>query len=284
MGNDTHENAQHYGYWNSAIVPLEEIHIHPQDLGVLRGYGVFDVMRTENRKPFLIEKHFTRLKHSAEILGLNIPISFDAYQDVIVQLIEKNNFEQSSIRTVLTGGPSTNAFIPEGKETFFILVTPFQGLDDGYFVNGAKIMTLEHGRQYPQAKVTQYVAAIKNAHKKQQQGALEILYLQNGKALEASTSNFAIIKDGVLIAPAQEILLGITRDLTLCLAKEHGIPVDERDVLFEEVLSADEVLLMATNKYIVPVVRVDDCVIGDGKPGVQTKKLMQAMQEFILKY
>lgn len=273
-----------FGYWDGRIVPVNEIRIAPQDLGVLRGYGVFDVMRTENGKPFLLDKHWARLENSAATLDLKLPISKEEYENILDQLLEKNGFMQASIRTVLTGGPSADSFLPEGNETFFILITDFHGLEERFYTDGAKVMTLDFNRDFPQAKITQYVTAIKNAKRKRDADALEILYVQNGKVLEASTSNFAFFAGDVLVTPKMEILLGITRDLTIRLAKENGFTVEERDVSWEELLAADEVLLMATNKYIVPVVQVDEHAIGNGKSGLRTKKLMQAMQEFIRNY
>jgi branched-chain amino acid aminotransferase len=278
------DTTRHFGYWNGRIVPVNEIHIQPQDLGVLRGYGVFDVMRTENGKPFLLNKHWTRLENSATILDLKLPVSQEEYTDIISRLLKKNGFAQSSIRTVLTGGPSEDAFLPEGNESFFILITPFHGLNEQYYTDGAKIITLDFSRDFPQAKITQYVTAIKNAKRRKEADALEILYVRDGKVLEASTSNVAIFLSDILVTPKQDILLGITRDLTLQLAEENGFTVEEREVSWEELLRADEVLLTATNKYIVPVVQVDEHTVGDGKPGLRTKKLMQAMQEFVAKY
>lgn len=273
-----------FGYWNGSIVPLEEISISPYDLGVLRGYGVFDVMRTENKKPFLLERHWDRFTNSAETLGLTIPVSKDEYIDILSDLIERNGFDQANIRTVLTGGMSSNAFVPEGNEAFFILIEPFAPLDNTYFSDGSKVMTLDFKRDFPRAKITQYITAIKNTNQKKKVGALEILYVRDGKALEASTSNYALFLGNTLVAPKDEILLGITRGLVLQLAQELGFQVDEREVSFEEVLGADEMFLTATNKYIVPVVQVDEHVIGSGKPGEKTKKLMQKLQEFIREY
>jgi branched-chain amino acid aminotransferase len=273
-----------YAYWNGKIVPSEEVRISPFDIGVLRGYGVFDVMRTENGKPFLWERHWKRFVRSAETLGLRIPVAAEEYRAILSELLTKNGFAQAGIRTVLTGGESASAFLPEGKESFFILVTPFASLDEKYFSEGAKLVTLEYDRYFPQAKITQYIAAIRHADWRRDQDALEILFVRDGRALEASTSNFAIFQGDTLVVPKDGILLGITRELTLELARGLGFVVEERDLALEEVLRADEVMLTATNKYIVPVVQVDDSTIGSGKPGPNTKKLMEAMREFVEKY
>lgn len=270
-----------YGYFNGAIIPVTEMQISPLDLGVLRGYGVFDVMRTEHGKPFLLDRHWARFENSAKMLGLTIPVSKQEYESILQELLEKNGYAQANIRTVLTGGPSEDSFLPDGKETFFILITPFHGLDASCYTEGVKLMTLDFNRQLPEAKITQYVSAIKFAQKRKNENALEILYVQNGKVLEASTSNFCIIKDGVLITPRENILLGITREVTLSLAKELGMKVEEREVSLEEVLQADEAFITATNKYIVPVVAIDNHQIYDGKIGSYTQRLIQSMKEFI---
>lgn len=276
--------SERYAYWNGVILPADEIHISPFDLGVLRGYGVFDVMRTENGKPFLWERHWQRFEKSAQTLGLTLPVTMDEYHVILTDLLRKNNLNKVSIRTVLTGGTSESAFLPDGKETFMILITPFLAIDAKYHREGAKLVTLEYARDYPHAKITNYTAAISRANWRHEQEALEILFVRDGQALEASTSNFAIFQGDTLVAPKEGILLGVTRGLTLELARELGFKVEERDVMLEEVLRADEVLLTATNKYIVPVVHIDDTKIGDGRPGERTKKLMQAMQEFVEKY
>ena len=267
-------------------MPTSEIRIDPMDIGLLRGYGVFDVMRTENGKPFLVERHYARLVRSAETLHLRIPLTFEAYQDILTELIGRNaEGRQMTIRTMLTGGPSASGFLPEsGAETFFITLMPFLGLEERYFLEGAKLITVEHSRRFPHAKITNYVTAIAHASERIERGALEILFVRDGQALEASTSNFMIVRDGKVIAPARGILRGITRELTLELARGLGMDVEERDVPLDEVLAADEVFLTATNKYIVPIVAVDDRVIGVGRPGAVTKRLMAAMKEFVSKY
>ena len=273
-------------YWGGNIVSTDAIRIDPLDIGLLRGYGVFDVMRTENDKPFLIECHFARLVRSAETLPLTLPVNLEEYHLIGGELLERNTTgQQMTIRTVLTGGPSASGFLPEpGSETFFIVLMPFLGLEERYYTEGATIMTVEHARNFPRAKITNYITAIAHATERIERGALELLFIRGGQALEASTSNFMIVQDGRLITPGKGILMGITRGLVLELARGLGMEAEERDVTLEEVLQADEAFLTATNKYIVPVVAVDDQRIGDGRPGEVTKKLMAAMREYVAKY
>lgn len=274
------QNTNRFGYWQEKILPVEDIMLSPYDLGILRGYGVFDVMRTENGKPFLLDWHWERFENSAKMLGLSIPITKDEYRSILQDLIQKNGFSQSSIRTVLTGGPSEDSLHPQGNETFFILVDQLKPLNEKYYTEGVKLMTLDFGRHFPQAKITQHVAAIKHTKQKEEAGAYEILYIRNGKVLEASTSNVGLFIGDVLVTPKNDILLGITRRLIVQLAEELGFSIEEREVTQDELLKADEVFIMATNKYVVPVKQVDEHMIGNGNPGERTKKLLQAVREF----
>jgi branched-chain amino acid aminotransferase len=272
-------------YWNGKFVEDSEISISAFDLGVLRGYGVFDVMRTENGKPYNTEKHWQRFTNSAKLLGLTIPVTEEEFKSTLLQLAEKNISEDVpnvNFRAVLTGGPSSDAFHPEkGRETFFILATPFSILGAEVYENGAKLITLEHQRDLAEAKVTNYIKAIQNSETKKQQGATEILFVKEGKVKEASTSNFFAVIHGKLVTAKENILLGTTRNLVIDIAQEAGLEVEERDPNLEEVLAADEAFLTAVNKYIVPVTRIDEQTIGSGKPGRVTSTLSNLLQKHI---
>src|SRR3990167_9343464 len=91
-------------YFNGKIVPANSALIYPDDLGVLRGYGVFDVMKTVNGKIFLFDEHFKRLSDSADYLGVRLPAGKKEIEEAIKKLISKNKIKQASIRIVLTGG------------------------------------------------------------------------------------------------------------------------------------------------------------------------------------
>jgi branched-chain amino acid aminotransferase len=100
---------------------------------------------------------------------------------------------------------------------------------------------------------------------------------RNGLVLEGTTSNLFAFFSGTLVTPNSEILRGVTRKAVLDLAAKIG-PVDLRDLSLAELLTADEVFISGTNKMIVPVVQVDDRVIGEGRPGRHTRHLMNALR------
>lgn len=273
-----------YCYFNGKITTSDKIKISPYDLGVPRGYGVFDVMCTKDGKPFLLKEHWKRLQNSAGKLGLKIPISEKNHKNAINKLIRLNGFKKSSIGTVLISGVNKDSFILGGKDFFYILTEKFRSLPRKCFTKGANVITLEYLRDIPRAKTTNYIAAMKSQKEKNKKKALEIIYTSQGKALEASSSNFFIVKDGKLITSKKNILLGITRKLTIKLARENDFNVCEREIKISELFSANEMFLTASNKDIVPVVKVNGKKIGNGKVGKTTKDLMKIFQNFAENY
>jgi len=272
-------------YFNGKFTTVDKVNIKPYDIGFLRGYGVFDVMRTQNKKTFLLDEHWKRFSNSAKELNLSVPIKKEAYEKIVQKLLTLNNFPKATIRTVLTGGPSANGFQRiEKNETFLILIEKFHALPDEVFRLGASAMTYQFDRDYPHAKITNYVAAIKNQGLKEKNKHLEIIYLKNGLAIEASTSNFFIVKNNKLITEKNGILLGITRNIVIKLAKKHGFQVEERSLSEKELFTADEIFLTATNKDIVPIVKIDKQKIGTGKPGKVTQAIMEIFQDFSNNY
>lgn len=272
-------------YLNGKIVSSNKALIHIDDLGLLRGYGVFDVMKTVNGKIFLFDQHFKRLNDSADYLGVKLPVKKNEIEEVIKKLISKNKIKQASTRIVLTGGRSADAMHFDAKTpTFYILVSEFKPLKPDLFKNGIKLATVDHSRDAAEIKTTNYVEAVRAINERQKkENFFEILYVSGGNILEAATSNFFAFSGNKLITPKDNILKGITRNLVIKLAQKE-FEVEERELKTEELNSATEVFIAATNKDIVPVVQIDDKKIGAGKPGKNTKRLMQIFEDFVENY
>jgi len=270
-------------YFNGKITTIDKIKISPYDIGLLRGYGVFDVMVAFNQNPFILEAHYKRLQNSAKELKLKVPISQKDYRKIIEKLIQKNGYKDSTIRTILTGGKSPDAF-SIGNPTFFILIEKFHHYPEAIYQKGAKVITLEFERYRPKAKITNYVEAIRNQDIKKKQKALEIVFVKEGKVLEASTSNIFLCNNRTLITTKERILLGTTRNLVIELAEKNGFKVEQREIKEAELLKSQEVFLTATNKNIVPIVNVDGKKIGNGKVGEKTQELMNILAQFIKNY
>ena len=272
-------------YLNGTIMPLTDAVISPRDLGFLRGYAVFDVMPVVNGKPFLFEEHWDRLERSASDLGIRIRLAPDKAREVIDHLIRRHEaYESMIVRTVVSGGPSESGIVPEDQETLCIQIEEMLPLPRQVYEEGGKIITLEFRRDLPSSKTTAYIMPIRERNRKVSEGAVEILYVKDEEVLEASTSNFFVIKDRKIHTAKDGVLSGITRGLVIRLANVAGFPVREGVIKCDELEDCDEAFITASNKRILPIVQVDDAVIGNGAPGPVTKKLIAAFEAFAASY
>lgn len=264
-------------------MPLKDAGLPLNDLGILRAYGVFDFLKTVNGRPFLWSEHWRRFQNSAKFLGLVVPALESQTLTAVKKLMQKNRRRDAGIRLLLTGGPT-----PDGltivRPSFGVLIEELHNYPPKVFKQGAKLITTEFQRPAPQAKTTNYLNVVRLQKYKKRRGAIEILYVSQGKVLECSTSNFFIVKNNVLITPKDDILIGTVRNLVIKLAKQQGIKVEERDASVSELKTADEAFLTATSKDIIPIVRIDNFKINSGKVGEITKKLMQVYNDFVANY
>lgn len=269
-------------YWNKAIVDASEIRISPSDLGMLRGYTLFDVMPVEGGRGFLWERHYDRLLLSAASIGMIVPVTKEEYGSLLDDLIEQSGNEELVLRTVLSGGPSANGFAPEpGQETFYVLAEPRHRVAETMYAEGVKLITLPYERSLPQVKFANHAIAIWDLNRRQAEQAFDTLYVSRGMISEASQGNVLIFKNGELITPREEVLWGITQGLIMELAERIGMPTAWRSITLEETLAADEVFLTGSSKGILPVVRIDDAIIGTGKPGVGCARLRTVYTEYL---
>jgi branched-chain amino acid aminotransferase len=265
-------------YINGSFVKEQQATISVLDLGLIRGYGIFDYLRTYNGRPFHLLDHLERLRYSAETVGIELPHSIDEMEEIINHLLSASPQEESSIRIVVTGGESRDQLTPEGSPSCIVHRTAFKPYPRSFYLEGIKASTTTHMRNLPMSKTTQYLPAILALKKGQAQ---EALYLNaKNEILEATTCNFFAFKKGVLITPqSHEILLGITREVVLRLASRL-FPVEYRAIHVSEVEELDEVFLTSSTREIMPLVQIDDKRIKDGKVGKNTQILMQAFTQY----
>lgn len=245
------------------------------DLAVVRGYGVFDFLRTYNGQPFHLEAHLQRLQRSAEIIDLELPWTLDEIKAIVLETLSRNDHAESNVRIVVTGGTSDDYITPNGTPRLMVMVTPARKLPESWYTDGAKIITEPTERYLPGSKSLNYIPAIRALKHARAADAIEAIYSdREGRVLEGTTTNLFAFFGDVLVTPNDGILPGITRSVVLEIAEGHyGIQL--RDIQREELLRADEVFITASNKQIVPIVRVDDAVIADGRPGTHTRHLME---------
>lgn len=256
------------------IIPTESATIHPMDLGLIRGYGIFDFFRTVGHQPLFLEHYLDRFTTSAEKTYLPLPYSRQELRDIIQELIEKNDLENGGLRMVLSGGVSENHFSPaEGK--LFIFAESLSFPSEEKYQNGVKLLSLEHVRAIADIKTTNYTLPVWHSVNWKRLGAEDVLYHWNGWVSESSRSNFFIVKNGILHTPDQHILLGVTRKHIIKVADQVVI----RPISLEEVWEADEAFISSTTKVLLPVTQLDERKIGDGKPGPVTMGILEKFRK-----
>ncbi len=266
-------------YVDGKFLPWEEAVIPVDDLAVLRGYAVCDFMRTFEGRPFFLDDHIRRLFLSAEKINIALPWQINDIKTVVHQVLQKNpGMGEVNIRIVVTGGSSPDFFTPSGNPRLIVLLTQVPELPKWWYTTGIKTITHYEERSNPEAKVTDYTPAARALKKAKAAGAVDAIYISSDNlALEATTSNlFAVIND-TLVTPDQGVLKGITRKAVMGIA-QSVMRVKERPLPLEELYAADEVFITGTNKGVVPVVQIDDSIIGKGTPGPWTQKLLLALK------
>lgn len=267
--------AAQYFFFNDRIVSSATPLLQLQDLGLFRGYAVFDFVRTQQGRPLLLEHYLQRFRHSAEALGLILHLPDLELESIIEILLRKNGFPESGIRLLLSGGYSPDMFTP-AEPNLIIRIEPYTPAPEHYYTEGATLVTDEFMREWPEIKHTNYLNAIRNLPRVQSAKAVEVLYHWHGEVLECSRSNIFLVKDGKLLTPpANRVLAGITRTGVLALAQTQQIPVEERPVQLAELWQADEVFITATTKRIMPVVKIDHHTLGSGKVGPLSRHLLE---------
>jgi len=255
------------------IIPSSEATLHPMDIGLIRGYGIFDFFRTENFTPLFLTDYLDRFIGSSEKTYLPLDFNKEALRDIILELIERNNLRQGGIRMLLSGGISDNHFSPATGDLFiFCEDLMFPGTQK--YTNGVKLLSADHVRALAEIKTTNYTFPVWLSANWKKNGAEDVIYHHNGLISESSRSNIFVIKNGVISTPDQNVLHGITRKRVLELSGSKIQPIS-----FEDTMAADEVFMTSTTKKILPVTQIDDQQIGNGKPGKITKELMQAFMK-----
>lgn len=276
-------NQDRYCFLDGKIIKEKDASLPLSDIGILRAYAVYDGIAGFKGKPFLFKNHYERFVRSATALGINIPYSVEELYQALCEILEKSKLmERVSIRAIATGGETIAGidFAPENSTIFFTAL-PFSPLPSEFFKEGAKLVSVEYQREFPEYKTVNYITGVKEQKKRKEAGAVEILYVSKGKILECATSNIFIVKNGVCITPNKGVLGGITRKLIISFLEEDGYLYEERDVVLEELMDADEVFITSSFKDIVPIIYLDEQTVGHGVVGPKTMYLMERFKDYI---
>ena len=279
--------GQHFNniswYLNGEFINPAEARISIMDLGLLRGWGVFEYFRTYHGKLFKVEEHLRRFYESSNRLCIRPPLSFNKMLALVKKLINKNKGVNQScgIKIILTAGVSVDGLTQPDKPTLAILLFPLSPYADRFYREGIKIQTVKARRTVPEAKSLDYLRAMVALSKAKKEGFDDILYVgEDDTVLEASRSNIFMVRKNKLYTPKTGILSGVTREAVIEVATKDYI-VKRENFKLDYLKKADEVFITSTDKEIMPVCQIDNLIIGDGVPGRVTMTLMRQFKEYV---
>lgn len=259
-------------YLNDRFINNSEVTLHVSDLSMQRGYAIFDFLRTIKNVPLFLTDHLDRFYYSARAMHLPVQQNREQLSNIIHQLIEQNTLPEAGIRIMLTGGYSADSYNP-AQPNLIITCNPAKTATKEDFEKGYSIITYQHQRELPTIKSISYLTAVWLQPLLKEKNVNDVLYYNQQSITEFPRCNvFIVTKDGKLVTPLNNMLKGITRKNVLALAASH-IPVEERDITVDELMNAAEVFLTATTKKIIPVLKINDIIISNGKPGPVTTQL-----------
>jgi branched-chain amino acid aminotransferase len=256
------------------------------DHGYLYGDGVFEGIRVYDGRIFKLEEHLERLYDSARHILLEIPLSRDAMRDAIVSTVRASGLREAYIRPVVSRGPGDLGIDPRKcpAPTVVIIVDTIRLYPKEAYERGLRMITASVRRPSPDAlngriKSLNYLNNILARIEANQAGVDEALMLTpDGYVCECSADNIFLVTHGRVWTPASHLglLSGVTRGVVLDLARELGIPAEERIFTLHDVFTANECFLTGTGAEVAAVVEVDGRPIGDGRPGPVTRRLNAA--------
>lgn len=264
---------------NGEYVNKENAFVHVNDIGLLRGYAVFDYLKTYFGKPFHLQDHLRRLHNSAKLIGLEIPYPVEEITSICHELLVRNNFKESNIRIVVTGGVGEDSKT-KGKPVLIITCEPRLVLDEKFYTEGIKIKAVQGKRDLSFSKTCNYIRAVDYLSQYKKDGFNEVLYVLEGGVLECTSSNIFIIINNKVFTPKTDILYGITRKVIMDICSRI-IDIQEKDIMLEEAYLADEVFISSTEREVMPVVMIDDRTISNGKVGQSTQRIRDEFHRYV---
>ena len=269
----------HYGYFNGTVAPVDQLAIGTTDLGLLRGYGLFDYFLTYNGRPFHWDWYWERFQNSASRMHLPLPLGKEETYAILMTLLERGGGIDTAFRFVLTGGYSADS-ISVDRPNLLILTEAIHPVPPVQYEQGITVILDDYVREMAEVKSTDYKRVILMAEAIRAAGASDLLYQKGGVISELSRSNFFLVKGNRLITPDQHILHGITRRTIMQLAKPD-FQVEERPVLLSELYDAEEAFTTSSTKKVLPITQIGELTIGDGRVGPTARFLLERFNALV---
>lgn len=276
-------------YISGTLYAKEDAKISVYDHGLLYGDGVFEGMRAYSGRVFRLEQHLQRLWDSAQAIWLKIPMTREAMAKAVADTLAANKLSDAYIRLVITRGAGTLGLDPNrtSDPQVIIITDSISMYPAEYYTNGLELVTASTIRNHPAAlspriKSLNYLNNILAKIEGLQAGCVEALMLNHkGEVAECTGDNIFIVRGKELATPPCDagILEGVTREAVMELGQKAGLTVREVALTRHDIYVAEECFLTGTAAEVVPVVKLDNRVLGSGTPGPVTRDLIERFRK-----
>ncbi len=273
-------------YVDGTLYDKNDAKVSVFDHGFLYGDGVFEGIRAYDGVVFRLKEHIDRLYRSAKTIALDIPLTPEQMTQAVLDTVAVNEQKDAYIRLVISRGPGDLGIDPGNckQPTIVIICAEIKLYPKALYESGAAIVTSSVRRipiqcLDPRIKSLNYLNNIMAKIDARRAGALEAVMLNHqGRVAECTADNIFFVADGILKTPdlMNGALPGITRATVLEIGQALPMPTEEGNYGLHDLYNADEVFLTGTGAEIMPVISVDGRGVGNGKPGVITKRLQAA--------
>lgn len=275
-------------YLDGKFVPKSEAKVSVYDHGFLYGDGVFEGIRAYNGRVFKLKEHVDRLYDSAKAIAMDIPLTKEEMSEVILETLRKNNLKDAYIRPIVSRGVGDLGLDPRncGKPNVVVIAQGWGAMYGDLYEVGLKAVSVCVRRNAPDAlspniKSLNYLNNILAKIEANEKGGDEAIFLdQNGFVCEGSGDNIFIVKNNKVLTPFTiSNLKGVTRATAIELLDEMGYKVIEANLGLFDLYTADEIFVTGTAAEAAPITRLDGRIIGTGKPGPMTMKMVEAFDK-----
>lgn len=270
-------------YLNGSYLPKPRAGLSIEDRGTLFGDGVYEVTRYIAGRAFERDRHAARLAQSLDAIGI-AGVDVQAIAEAGDQVVRRDGLADAAVYWQVTRGSAPRSHIIADGMTPSVLVMayPYKAMDPDAPTPALKVRTAEDNRWGDcWIKTTMLLPNSRAKTLARRDGFDDAIFIRAGVCMEGTSSNLLIVRDGAILThPAdRQILNGITRQVVMAIAAEHGVAVHEQAFGVEALLDADEAVLTGTTTDVSAVVAVDGQRIGDGRPGPITRTLRRGLVE-----
>jgi D-alanine transaminase len=276
-------------YLNGEFCAPHEANVSAFDRGFIFGDGIYEVVPAYGGQPFRLEQHLDRLDRNLATVRIARPMSRDEWRTILDHLLSGSPGKDQYVYIQVTRGiaPRIHAYPEDTVPSVFVYSQGFDVVSEALLRSGVTAILRQDIRwRRCDLKTTSLIANTWLRQEAREEGAEEAILVRDGFVTEGAASNVFVVSGGQILTPPNgpNLLPGVTRDLLVELIVSNELDLVEQPVSDETLLAADEVWISSSVRELLPVVKIDDRVIGEGQPGpvfIEVNRIFQQYKDVL---